>query len=154
MMHANIVAFALSTLILGSMAAECQDNWRQIRKRLRRNEKKWLNKAPSASCYNMTIQRQCFCWQEEVGPFDLQIFDGAIRNNTYEYQAEPPTLEGLFDLVREECLQGCPKKGPAKCRVEFDKQYGYITSLYVDRYKRTVDDEVKYIVSNVAFCES
>ena len=150
--------FALALLTLGSMASDqhtsaCQDNWRQIRKRLRASQTKWAKKAPSTSCYNMTLAKQCFCTPEWIGPHALQITNGAIKNTTIP-STEMPTVEDLFDLVDEHCVADCPASGAASCKVRFDPVYGYIKSLWIDVSAQMADEEIGYVVSDLSFCES
>jgi hypothetical protein len=146
--------FLLSLLVLVSLAASsqrCQSNWQQTSQRLQSARAKWAKNAPSPNCYNMTIQKQCFCTPAYQGPHDLQIVNGSIQN-TSEYATEMPTVKELFALVYKRCVKNCPRSGAAKCKVRFDPTYGYVTSLYVDESPQIADEEFGYAVNNLTFC--
>jgi hypothetical protein len=147
----------ISSLILMSSSASaqglqqnCQDNWRQTRRRLQKARAKWANNVATPNTYNMTLEKQCNCFIDYLGPHDYQIVDGAILNTTI-VATTMPTVEDLFDLVHQHCIQGCPSSGAFKCDVQFDNNLGYVKSLSIDDSMLKADDEFSYIVFNLAF---
>ncbi|GKY91350.1 hypothetical protein MPSEU_000107200 [Mayamaea pseudoterrestris] len=144
--------FVLSCLVVVSLAEECQNNWRQIRKRLNASKAKWALKASSPSCYSMTLEKQCFCTEEYRGPHALEIVDGVVQD-TSMFATEMPTVSELFDLVEKYCVKDCPESGAASCRVRFDRELGYVKELWIDVSALIADEEIGYFVSNVQFCE-
>ncbi|GKY99000.1 hypothetical protein MPSEU_000855700 [Mayamaea pseudoterrestris] len=143
----------LALLVISSLAAaKCGDNWREIRTRLANSKRRWARMAPSPSCYNMTIEKQCFCPAEYIGPHDLQIVKGKIQNTTM-YTQDLPTVNGLFNLVKKYCVKNCPKSGAEVCKVRFDGVYGYVKELEVDISTQIIDEEIRYYVTDLNFCK-
>jgi hypothetical protein len=152
----------LSSLILISASASaqglqqsCQDNWRQTRRRLQKAKAKWANNVATPNTYNMTLEKQCNCFIDYLGPHDYQVLNGVIgvihNQNTTIVATTMPTVEDLFDLVHQHCIQGCPSSGAFKCDVQFDNNLGYVKSLSIDDSMLKADDEFSYIVTNLAF---
>jgi hypothetical protein len=132
----------------------CPKSWKRLRSQYYRNRDKWEEEAPSTTCYNMTIQATCFCVDTYRQPHYLVVRNGEIQNSSVgEYAAEMPTVDGLFRRLYNSCLRNCPRSGAAECKVKFNKDYGYITSIYIDQSELIADEEINYTVSELTFCE-
>jgi hypothetical protein len=150
-----IFALYLMLLVSAASADKCGSNWRSIKSRLRDAQKKWAKKAPSTSDYQYSLEKICFCAPVYRGPHTLQVVGGVVQANaTDEFAQQMPTVQGMFDLVYENCVKDCPTSGAAACTVRFDKKYGFVNYMYIDVSAHVKDEEFGYAVTNMTFSEN
>jgi hypothetical protein len=148
----NWVLFYFVVLTTTTTTADrCGSNWRQIKKRLYRSRRRWERKATNPDCYNMTVEKICFCAPAYRGPHNISVVHNKIQN-TSEFATQMVTVKDLFHLVNENCVKNCPQSGAASCTVQFDPEYGFVSYLYVDPTLRIKDEEFGYNVTNLKFC--
>lgn len=65
------------SLVSGQLILTVKPNYNTLQATLNANRAKWETKA---SCqYEMTISRQCFCFPDYLGPFDVNVVNGEVR---------------------------------------------------------------------------
>jgi len=98
--------------------------------------------------YEMTITRSCFCPPEWQGPYTVTVEEGAVTSFVIENQSvaqgEPPTVEGLFEL-----LETAYTEGAARVDVTYHEDWGYPVSLYIDKEEMMADEEIGYEISEL-----
>ena len=107
---------------------------------------KWADAGFEA--YEMTITRTCFCPPEWRGPYTVTVEEGAVTSFVIEdhpiAQGEPPTVEGLFEL-----LETAYTEGAARVDVTYHEDWGYPVSLYIDKEEMMADEEIGYEVAEL-----
>ncbi|GAB5535510.1 MAG: hypothetical protein Rubg2KO_17590 [Rubricoccaceae bacterium] len=102
----------------------------------------------SLDAYEMTITRSCFCPPEWRGPYTATVEEGTMTSFVYVdgpiSQGEPPTVEGLFEL-----LETAYTEGAARVDVTYHEDWGYPVSLYIDKEEMMADEEIGYTVSEL-----
>ena len=95
--------------------------------------------------YEMTITRSCFCPPEWRGPYTVTVEEGEVASVIYEATpvgvGEPPTVEGLFEL-----LETAYAEGAVRVDVSYHEDWGYPMSLYIDKEEMMADEEIGYEV--------
>ena len=129
---------------------QCDPNWQTLNVQLKRNRAAWNQYSKSMKCYTMVFARQCFCPPEWRGPFDATV-DGRV---VYPKRFSIPTMDEIFDMVQERCIDGCPKRGAVLCNVKFasEDEGSYIKSLYIDQIKQIADEEIGYTIDDLKPC--
>lgn len=137
---------SISIVISGVMFAACNgpstglgDDAAQYRK--------WLKHAPSS--YSYIVTRSCECLPDWIGPVEIVVRNGVVQSRTYTRTQQPvdpakywdrfATVDSIFARLREARVSD-----PASLRVEYDKQWGFPTTISVDVYADYVDDEYAY----------
>jgi hypothetical protein len=102
--------------------------------------------------YRFVLDWQCFCIGG-TGPIELTVTDGAptaaswLDPGSVEAEEIPPevprTIDAVFDLVEAET--------PASDLVvaTFDDQLGHPSTVYFDRLRNAVDDELTIVISDL-----
>lgn len=107
---------------------------------------KWAD--ANFEAYEMTITRSCFCPPEWRGPYTTIVEDGVVTSFVIEdlpiAQGEPPTVEGLFEL-----LETAYAEGAARVEATYHEDWGYPLSLYIDTDERMADEEIGYEISEL-----
>ncbi|MEO0559888.1 MAG: DUF6174 domain-containing protein [Bacteroidota bacterium] len=102
----------------------------------------------NVEAYEMTITRTCFCPPEWRGPYTVTVEEGTVTSFVIEdqpiAQGEPPAVEGLFEL-----LETAYAEGAARVDVTYHEEWGYPTSLYIDKEEMMADEEIGYTVSEL-----
>jgi hypothetical protein len=137
----------LVVLVLTSGAA-CGDLGVDIRTltELEKAEARWEN-GPFGSGvpYVYTVQRMCFCPIEWIGPVRVVVGSGGVTR-TYVDSGDPvtesvedafPTVEGLFDILREAYAEEADDVG-----VTYDATLGYPIEFGIDYDEMTADEEL------------
>lgn len=104
--------------------------------------------------YDYQYQRQCFCLFDYVRPMAVRVRDGAVVSVVYadeeggpvaeKIAADVPTVDGLFDLLREG-VDG----NAASLRATYDEERGYPLEAFIDYDLRIADEELGFIASNL-----
>ena len=124
---------------------------------LRRNREIWRYYSGADPNYDMEFERICFCPEEYRGPFKIRVRLGVIESATYLSDSvagstvDPDILKNLLtvDGVFNE-VQAALDRGYADLRVTYDETGGYPTSVYIDTDTMIADDEMTFVVRNVA----
>ena len=111
------------------------------------------NERTSINCYNMTVSRFCLCPEEYRGPFEVVVHDDAIVSPDFT-RYDLKTMNELFDLVYEKCIESCPGDGAAFCSVQYapEEQGSYITSLFINPSYQIMDNAISLSISSLDFC--
>jgi hypothetical protein len=132
----------ITALILALTLSACGS-----KSELNANRDKW--DASGVSHYSFQLTISCFCPFMDIIPVSVEVKDGQIVSMT-DAQGKPladnfretfekaATVEGLF-AIAEENLSNADQ-----VEVTYEAQYGFPTSIVVDRIKLAVDDEVSY----------
>jgi hypothetical protein len=111
----------------------------------------WRSHADAANNYDMTFERSCFCMENYLGPFLVQVRSGQLEGATYlnGTTAEHYTMIGLptiEDVFYE--IQTGINKAYYDLQVTYN-EVGYPSYVYSDPYSNWADDEMTYMISNV-----
>ncbi len=96
------------------------------------------------SNYRYTISRQCFCMEEYIGPFTVQVQNGVSTATRTSDGSEvdplileqlPLSAEELFAFVEE-------RQEQASFRVTYDQATGLPLSVWSDPIPQAADDEL------------
>lgn len=97
--------------------------------------------------YNYTYQRACECPDDATLPKFVQIVEGLIVavngspivaiERTNAAADTPPTFDGLMDAVQNGINQNA-----FFVNVQYDPNYGYPTSIYIDYDEKIADEEL------------
>ena len=118
-------------------------------------ETKWRQTQPAN--YSYTLQRSCFCTPEFRKPIAIEVTSGQVQKATlvpegtllpWERGEEALTIEGLFDVVRKAI-----DTKASRIDVEYDKTYGYPTSISLDPHTELADDEMYYTATELKAVE-
>ena len=104
----------------------------------------WQQKQPEH--YAITLKRSCFCPPEFNKPIEVRVYRGVIQQVTIvstgkplplDRQHDAMTVEGLFKTIRDAIA------GKAESVVvKYDPQYGFPTTISIDRSRMIADEEV------------
>jgi hypothetical protein len=117
---------------------------------LAQNQALWNRRGPAN--YQYTITRQCECLPEMTGPATVVVRNGQVdaRRYTASGASVDPQFEdlftavpGLFDLIAQ-----AVNLPAAAIAARYDPSYGYPTSIQIDWFAGSVDDEVSYRITN------
>ena len=136
--------------------SRCDFDWKSTRDEYEANLNVWnsFKERYSTGCYNMTVERSCFCAPAWRGPFNVAIRQGEV---VFPQGFELDSMNGLFQLVYNECISTCPgSDGPAFCQIEYapEEEGSYITSIFIDKSYEIADEEIRLSVSNLTFCDT
>ncbi len=104
------------------------------------------------SNYRYTISRQCFCMEEYIGPFTVQVQNGLPTATRLSDGSEvapiilellPLSAEELFAFVEE-------RQAQASFRVTYDQATGLPLSVWSDPIPQAADDELGIEVRDFA----
>lgn len=113
-------------------------------------ETKWQQHRPVH--YTFTLQRSCFCPPDTRKPIEIRVFNNTIQQATVlpegtplpaEYKTRAMTIDELFNVIHKAI-----DNNAARVDVQYDLQYGYPTTLFIDQDERMADEEVSYNISN------
>lgn len=100
-----------------------------------------------------TTQQSCFCPQEFTRPINVTENDGQITSAVYADTNEPvpDNVRQSLQTVdqRFEQLQNAYENGAATINAEYDPQFGFPTSVFIDQSEFIADEEVSYSISNL-----
>ena len=109
----------------------------------------WQQKQPEH--YAFTLKRSCFCPPEFNKPIEVRVYRGVIQQATLLPDGKPlpadrkndaMTVEDLFKMIQDAIA------GKAESvEVKYDAQYGFPTSISIDRSRMIADEEV-YIATS------
>ena len=89
------------------------------------------------SNYRYTITRQCFCMEEYIGPFTVQVQNGvSIATRLSDGSEVDPIILELLPLSAEE------RQAQASFRVTYDQATGLPLSVWSDPIPQAADDEL------------
>jgi uncharacterized protein DUF6174 len=136
----------LRTLLLGLAlaAAGCVNPMSPTEEALDDARDKWEDQGIDS--YRITVRESCFCPIELGGPFVVTVVRGRIESVVYAGEGAdvvpneriPLTVDELFDTVET------ADREAAEVRAEYDPTYGFPATIFVDRIRNAVDDEVYY----------
>ncbi len=138
--HTLFIVILTLTLVLSACGAKSE---------LASNMDKWNKQGPTHYRFQLTIS--CFCPFMDVIPVTVEVQNGQIvsltdvngqplADNFRATFEEAATIEGLFAIAAENIANA------DKVEIVYDAQYGFPTSIIVDRIKLAVDDEISYYV--------
>lgn len=120
-----------------------------LRAEFETNKQKWQNSRPDN--YSYTVERSGFLGPEARKPIDVTVNGNTITNSQFSDGSADPvpnfnqlTLDDLFNTV-----ENAINSGAAEVRVEYDPQFGYPTSIFIDHDRRIADEEVFLSASNL-----
>lgn len=134
--------------------SKCGFDWKRLEKNYLYHRHIWktFRGGNSSSCYNMTVQRSCFCSPFWQGPFHVVVRDDKVVSPE---GFDLNTTNEFYDMVYQDCIAVCPDDGPAVCTVLYapaDKG-SYITSIFVNPTKFITDRQIGWTISNLTFCD-
>lgn len=94
--------------------------------------------------YSFEVRRTCFCPVEIQGPFVVSVRGGEVALVTRggePVDERPPTIDGLFDLLRESIPTA------DSVTAAFDDTRGFPTKLFVDPSFGIADEEIGYTIT-------
>lgn len=138
----------ISSLLLAALAAGCRDSTAPDPRRseLDTNRQKWAEHGYTS--YVFTLRMDCFCAIN--GPVVVQVQSDTVARVTLVGSPTPldapwiPTIDKLFDGIAQEI-----DRSSAVLRVTYHPTLGYPTEFYSDPIPNAVDDEVRYIVTDL-----
>jgi len=94
--------------------------------------------------YDFTISRQCFCTEEYIGPFAVQVRNGvSVATRLSDGSAVDPLVLNLLPLSAEELFQFTEERQEqASFRVTYDQATGLPLSVWSDPVPAAADDEL------------
>lgn len=119
---------------------------KQAQAQLNQAQAKWRKTQPQH--YSFSLQRSCFCPPEYNKPILIRVFKGKVQQASLmpegkplpvERKAEAYPIEGAFKIIQEAI-----KRRAASITVNYNKQYGYPTTISID-YSTMIADEETYI---------
>ncbi|MEZ5538209.1 MAG: DUF6174 domain-containing protein [Thiolinea sp.] len=100
-----------------------------------------------------TTQQSCFCPQDFTRPINITESNGQITSAVYADTNEqvPDNVRDSLQTVdqRFEQLQNAYENGAATINVQYDPQFGYPTSVFIDQSQMIADEEVSYTISDL-----
>lgn len=111
------------------------------------NKNKW--EALNINSYSFTLQISCFCTEETLLPKNVKVVNNKITlvNETpFDHQDHwgVMTITQFFDEI-----ENAEREGVFMLSVEYDKDKGFPTSIYIDREEMIADEEIGYTVTNL-----
>jgi hypothetical protein len=96
------------------------------------------------SSYRYTITRQCFCMETFIGPFAVQVQNGAsIATRLSDGSEVDPIILELLPLSAEELFAFAEERqAQASFRVTYDQATGLPLSVWSDPIPEAADDEL------------
>jgi len=123
------------------------------------NLKKWQD--AGIEHYRYSLHIGCFCPFRNYMPLSIEVKDGEVvsmdradgtpilsDNQTYKIFEPYSTLDRLFAQLKA-ALTG----GNDEVRVTYDSAYGFPDTIYIDRIKEAVDDEISFSVKDFEVLE-
>lgn len=110
----------------------------------------WKQKQPAHYAY--TLQRSCFCPPEFNKPIEVRVFRGLVQQATLLPEGKPLpadrkqdalTVEGLFKII-----QDALDSNAESVNVKYDPQFGFPTSISIDRSRMIADEEINLSASD------
>jgi len=119
---------------------------------LAQNLKKW--QAQNITHYRFSLDVRCFCAFTGQLPLTVEVRDGQVVSETdktgqpvaaqfKEVFAKYDSIEKLFAL-----LDAAQNGGADLVTIEYDPQYGYPQTAYIDYMANVADDENRFTVSS------
>ena len=134
---------SLDAKALGSkIDSPCQD--------LQANQQKWQQ--ANIDSYSFTLQQGGFRTLDALRPVNIEVSNGKVVSAVYADNGQPLpadmdfnrlTVDDLFKQIDEAISNGAEK-----VQVEYDPQFGFPTSIYIDRSSMIADEESNIKVSN------
>jgi hypothetical protein len=132
--------------VLAALLAACSDLGPRDRRleRLEANLDRWDSLGPDSYVY--AVERLCFCAVESLGPVRVRVEDGVAVQRIYvdtgaavpvSYAEGFPTVEGLFDTLREAILNDADS-----IEVTYDPTWGVPLDFWIDYLRMVADDEL------------
>ncbi|RJP48212.1 MAG: hypothetical protein C4583_14715 [Anaerolineaceae bacterium] len=132
----------IAVLILALTLSACG-----TKSELDQNRARWDSAGVTHYTFQLTVS--CFCPFAEIMPITVEVQDGkivsmrdvngeAVEGESRQYIEEAATVEGLFTIAEENLANA------DQVEVTYDAQYGFPTSIVVDRIKMAIDDEIAY----------
>ena len=149
-LRSRLSAFAL--LISLPLFAGCGDfvgidDRNREQSELDRNWRRFTNNAPAS--YTYTVRRNCECLNDVRRPVEVWVDRGRVEHLIYADNGSPvpfsyanafPSAEELFDII-----QDAIDRRASEIDVEYDRTYGYPTSVYIDYEYGIGDDELDIV---------
>ncbi len=138
-----------TAMLLGCNSDDEPEVFRTAQDALDFNQTKWAN--ANLASYSFTVSTACFCAPEEdiVVSVDNDTVttafftpSGVLLDNSRIAQTR--TIDDYFGLIQE----GIDAEFAA-LEAEYDPDYGFPTSIYVDQATGIADDEVNYLISDL-----
>lgn len=100
-----------------------------------------------------TTQQSCFCPSEFTRPMNITESNGEITSATYADTNEPvpDNIRQSLSTVdqRFEQLQSAYENGADTVNVQYDPQFGFPTSVFIDQSQMIADEEISYTITNL-----
>ncbi len=145
---------ALISLLIGSCTASGEhvppeppiDE--QAGQELRMNQEAWA--VSGLESYTYTLSRVCLCPQNELGPFEVTVYQRQVAG--VEFGGQPIDLDSqafysvpeLFELVERAVTDGADH-----INVEYDGILGYPTRIFIDWDLGAADEETIIAAENL-----
>lgn len=118
------------------------------------NLQKWQSVAGGPDEFiGYTTQQSCFCPSEFNRPMNITESGGEITSATYADTNEtvPDNIRQSLQTIdqRFEQLQSAYENGADSVNVEYDEQFGFPTSVFIDHSQMIADEEVSYTITNL-----
>ncbi len=116
------------------------------------NEARTVWASSGISNYRYTITRQCFCMEEYIGPFTVQVQSGvSTATRTSDGSEVDPIILELLPLSAEELFAFAEERQEqASFRVTYDQATGLPLSVWSDPIPEAADDELGIEVRDFA----
>ncbi len=93
------------------------------------------------SSYSMTVQIDCFCFEEYRGPFDVTVVDGVLETATWKGSPVSEMIDGSL-LTVEGLLDRIEASVNADSISVVYAPLGYPTAITIDPSRNTADEEL------------
>lgn len=118
------------------------------------NLQKWQSFTGGSDDFvSYTTQQSCFCTPEFTRPMNISESNGEITSATYADTNEPvpDNIRQSLQTVDQRFaqLQNAYENGAARVDVEYDPQFGFPTSVFIDRSELIADEEVSYTITDL-----
>jgi len=142
------ITYIFLILVLSVTQFSCDHERKKYRRsvpktQLEINYEKW--RKSNISNYQFTLQRSCECMSNVTRPVTLRVVNNRIvsakfsntdTNLSSDLQRNVYTIDELFKIVR-----AAQKEGAHFIKVQYDSNYGYPKSIFIDHSAEIADDE-------------
>lgn len=145
-----VVMVLLAVLI----ATSCTSS---IPRELEENETLWKNQ--ELEDYDFTLERQCFCPEDQRDPVNIEVHNWTAVSVTYISDGtlvteskfnNVDTIDKLFTLLSNAFLgEGDFTQNADSVDKTYDENMGYPVTLYIDVSQQMADEEQGYTVTNL-----
>ncbi len=139
----QVTAYPESKPQVGNFIDNRGQTWQDLQKH------KALWEAKTNGSYQITFQQSCFCPQEYTQPFRLTVANGdiikAIDKDNKPVQKQ--TMEAIQTVEQVFAMLNKATKSAELIAVQYDSEFGYPKSVFIDHEQMMADEEVRISLS-------